>query len=106
MHPVEPQLANEPRPTPEPVKHTWVHKLGVFLFIIICFEVGAFLLVFPWMPQWDTNAVGHLFPGLRGVWLSSYFRGALSGLGLLNIYISLGELSRLRHPRADRLPAC
>lgn len=103
MRPVEPQLAEEPRQTPEPSKHTWVHKLGVFLFIVVCFEVGAFLIVFPWMPQWDTNAVGHLIPGLRDVWLSSYFRGALSGLGLLNIYISLGEVSRLRRPRADRL---
>ena len=35
-------------------------------------------------------------PWLRDYWTSSYFRGALSGLGLLNIYISLGELLRLR----------
>ena len=33
---------------------------------------------------------------MRDVWDSSYFRGALSGLGLVNIYISLAEVFRLR----------
>jgi len=103
MRPVEPQLADEPRQTPQPVRHSWVYKLGIFLFIIVCFEVGAFLIVFPWTPQWDSNSLAQYFPWLRSLWTSSYFRGALSGLGLLNIYISLGEVSRLRRPRADRL---
>ena len=96
MHPLE--------SPPVSVKHTWVHKLGIFLFIIVCFEVGAFLTVFPWTPQWDNNYVANLFPLLRGLWTSSYFRGALSGLGMLNIYISLGEVSRLRRPAAKLPP--
>lgn len=102
MRPIEPQVAHQPE-QPRQVKHTWYHKLGLFLFIIVCFEVGAFLIVFPWTPQWDTNSVANLFPALHSLWISSYFRGALSGLGILNIYISLGEVSRLRRPRADRL---
>ena len=89
MHPVEPTVQ---------VRHPWYHKLGIFLFIIVCFEVGAFLTVFPWTPQWDSNSVANLFPLLHNLWTSSYFRGALSGVGLLNIYISLGEVSRLRRP--------
>jgi hypothetical protein len=110
MRPVEPQLraVEEPDEPPVHIRHGWVHKLGIFLFIIVCFEVGAFLTVFPWTPQWDSNSVANLFPLLRDLWNSSYFRGALSGLGLLNIYISLGEVSRLRRsgsrPPADRLP--
>jgi hypothetical protein len=101
MHPVD--------QAPTHVRHAWYHKLGIFLFIIVCFEVGAFLTVFPWTSQWDTNSVASLFPWLRDLWASSYFRGALSGLGLLNIYISLGEVSRLRRsggarPPGDRLP--
>jgi hypothetical protein len=40
---------------------------------------------------------------VRTIWENAYFRGALSGLGLVNIYISLGEVFRLRRPRADRL---
>ena len=107
MQPLERKFVDEPDPEPRPApaaaRHTWVHKLGIFLFIIVCFEVGAFLTVFPWTPQWDNNSMANFFPWLHVLWTSSYFRGALSGLGLLNIYISLGEVSRLRRPRADRL---
>jgi hypothetical protein len=92
----------------ERVKHGWAHKLGIILFVVVCFEVGVFLLIFPWTQQWDGNSLANLIPGLRDFWTSSYFRGAWSGLGLLNIYISIGELLRLRRPDrppADRLPA-
>ena len=54
------------------------------------------------------NSILTLLPGLSDFWTSSYFRGALSGLGVLNIYISIGELLRLRRPArpgADGLPA-
>jgi hypothetical protein len=93
---------------PVHVKHTWAHKLGVILFVIVCFEVGVFLLIFPWTQQWDGNSLANMLPWLRDYWTSSYFRGAWSGLGVLNIYISIGELLRLRRDSrrpADRLPA-
>jgi hypothetical protein len=105
MQPVEPRTRVEEPPLPQ--RSTWQHKLGTILFIIVCFEVGVFLIIFPWTQQWETNALANLYPWLRDFWTNSYFRGALSGLGVLNIYISLGELARLRRPRmtppADRL---
>jgi hypothetical protein len=109
MRPVEPRVIDHSDREPDlghlHPRHAWYHKLGIFLFIIVCFEVGAFLTVFPWTPQWDTNSLANLVPMLRDFWTSSYFRGALSGLGLLNIYISLGEVSRLRRPGGPRPPA-
>ena len=110
MRPVEPNMSGveEPSEAPQLARHGWAHKLGVILFVIICFEVGVFLLVFPWTQQWDSNSIVTLLPGLRDFWTSSYFRGALSGLGVLNIYISIGELLRLRRPArppANRLAA-
>lgn len=59
MHPVEPRFDKPVEPTH--IRHTWYHKLGIFLFIIVCFEVGAFLTVFPWTPQWESNSVANLF---------------------------------------------
>ncbi|HTW65317.1 MAG TPA: hypothetical protein VME17_11900 [Bryobacteraceae bacterium] len=108
MRPVEPQVpgVEESREAPERSRH-WGHTLGVILFVIVCFEVGIFLLAFPWTDQWNGNSVANMFPWLRNYWSSSYFRGALSGLGVLNIYISMGELMRLRRPGpppADPLP--
>jgi hypothetical protein len=88
---------------PEVAKVPWHYKLAVLLFIIVCFEVGVFLLVFPWMDYWNNNTIAGIAPWVRAVWASPYFRGALSGLGLVNIYISLAEVFRLRRPPADRL---
>ena len=65
------------------------------LFVIFCFEIGVFLLVFPWLDPWSNNGVADL-RGLAEVWDNPYFRGALSGLGLLNIYISFVEVFRLK----------
>lgn len=89
----------------EPPKTSWYHKLALLLFIIVCFEVGVFLLVFPWMDYWGNNSIADLAPWVRPIWESNYFRGALSGLGMVNIYISLAEVLRLRRPAADRIKA-
>jgi hypothetical protein len=83
---------------PEPKRPglAWHQKLGVLVFVLFCFEVGVFLLVFPWLQEWDVSRFAGMSPRMHDLWLSPFFRGALSGLGLLNIYISLGEIGRLR----------
>ncbi len=73
-----------------------LHKIGSILFIFFCFEVGAFLVLFPWMTQWDSNYFSNIVPGWETLWSSAYFRGAVSGLGIINIGISFSELFRLR----------
>lgn len=100
MQPVSPL---SPITEPPPAKKTWVQKLGTLLFVLVCFEVGLFLLLFPWMEYWGHNSIASLAPWMRDIWDSAYFRGALSGLGLVNIYIALAEIVRFRHPQPDRL---
>ena len=103
MQPVEPQPRFEPPVILTKPKTAWYQKLGVLLFIIVCFEVGVFLLIFPWMEYWNNNSIASLSPWMRDVWESPYFRGALSGLGVINICISLAEVFRLRRPPPGRL---
>ena len=87
--------------TPPPLGHRevpgyrWYHKLGAVAASVFCFELGIFLLIFPWVDEWDLNAI-FLPVVARALWTSAYFRGAVSGLGLLNIYISVTEIVRLR----------
>lgn len=76
-------------------RRSWYKRLGVMLLVIFCFEVGVFLLVFPWLDPWDNNWVADM-RWVSDVWDSAYLRGALSGLGLLNIYISFLEVFRLK----------
>jgi hypothetical protein len=78
---------------PRPARlHRWHKRLLGFCFAVFAVELGLFLLIFPWMPAWDLNWVPLQSPRLRDIWLSPYLRGALSGLGLLNLYGGLAEL--------------
>jgi hypothetical protein len=62
-----------------------------FCLVIFAFELGLFLLVFPWLRSWDLSWVPMHSRAFADVWMSRYFRGALSGLGLLNIYVAGAE---------------
>lgn len=84
----------EPR---EAVYHTgWHARFRILLFIVFAFEIGFFLLVFPWIQGWDHTSIPLLLPWLSHIWDNPFFRGAISGLGAVNIYISLLEVGRLR----------
>lgn len=74
----------------------WRHKLLGMLLVIVCFQVGIFLLAFPWSPYWNNNYFSWLSPALRELWLNPYFRGAVSGLGMVNLCLSVLEVFRLQ----------
>lgn len=80
----------------ETPRYKWYHKLAGLFAVIFCFELGVFLLVFPWASDWDLSYFSSLPLWASGVWASPYFRGAISGLGVLNIYVSFVEVFRLR----------
>jgi hypothetical protein len=77
-------------------------KLTVILFIMICFEIGGLLLVLPWHRSWQENSFLYFVTEvLQAPWLSSfvvsgYFRGFISGLGLVNILIGIWEIFNFR----------
>ncbi len=62
------------------------------LYVLICLEVGVFLLLVPWSVIWERNYFLQAYPALSDVVLNSMFRGAVSGLGVANIYIGLNEV--------------
>ncbi len=97
--PVTPQATSEI--FQEPVSahapgYRWYHKLYAVLFVTFCLEIGIFLLVFPWTDYWDANYFSALVPGWHRYWDNTYVRGAISGLGVVNLYIACVEAFRLR----------
>lgn len=80
-------LENSPKP-PIPEKVGWQRRLLRISIALFTFEVGVFLVIFPWIPNWEMNYFPSLSPALQHLWLSDSFRGALTGLGLVNIYIA------------------
>ena len=50
--------------------------------------VGLILAVAPWTTLWDANYLLSPHPVMRSVLLSAFTRGAVSGLGLVNIVLA------------------
>jgi len=95
-------MSLSPEPFPEQIleppkrTRTWQSRLLSICFIIFTFEIGAFLAIIPWMEEsWALNTFQEWIPALQAIWIDPYFRGAITGLGLVNIYIACSELFRL-----------
>lgn len=73
---------------------SWLGKIAGLLMVLICAEVGIVLLVFPWLDLWEQNYLSSGGVQWSSFWMNAYFRGAVSGLGVVNIYIALMELLR------------
>jgi len=85
----------QPQPASSTGHRRITHLLGKLAIILTALQVGIALLAFPWSRYWAENYFADLSPGWRAAWLNPYFRGAVSGLGLANLYLCLLELFRL-----------
>lgn len=67
------------------------------------------LVLIPWSTFWERNYFVEWSPVIEAILTSNYFRGAVSGLGLVNIAAALVELgdslgSRPARPTEDDRP--
>jgi len=83
---------------PEPVQ-LWMHRISVFLFVLISAVAGVLLIILPWTPEWTDNYLLLSFPSLRTVVSNGFFRGVCSGLGLLDIWIGFWEALHYHEPQ-------
>jgi hypothetical protein len=58
-------------------------------------EVGLLLLVVPWSPFWERNYFLQQWPGLDVLIGNNLVRGAVSGLGVINLWAATSELGSL-----------
>lgn len=52
-------------------------------------------MLIPWSAFWDRNYFAEFSALLNTLLKSNYTRGAVTGLGLLNVWAALGELADL-----------
>jgi hypothetical protein len=84
-------------------------KLSVIFYIVLCLEIGIVLTLLPWIPQgflglsdWGNNyfllyaARKTGFYGLQSVVASGWVRGAVTGLGILNLGMAFWEIFHFR----------
>ncbi len=83
-------------------------RLTVIFFIILCLEIGLVLTFLPWWPHgfWGLSDWGNNYLllaasrkvgfGVQRVVASGWIRGAVSGLGILNLGMGLWEIINFR----------
>ena len=62
------------------------------LTIAFFFEFGIALLVVPWSSFWDRNYFAEALPLVHAIIKNNFVRGAVSGLGIVNLAAGLAEL--------------
>jgi hypothetical protein len=72
------------------------------LYIAFFFEVGLLLIVLPWSAFWDRNYFVAAWPAIRPLLTSNFCRGAVTGLGLVNLYAGFADLAVIFAARERR----
>ncbi len=72
---------------------TWIWHL---LYIIYSFEVGGVLVFLPWLGIWENNYLLYRYPNFRPLLANSFLKGAVLGLGIVNILIGIQEIASFK----------
>jgi hypothetical protein len=78
-------------------------RLTVIFYILLCLEAGVFLTLLPWWQPWGMGDWGDNFflvtvaqktglVGLQRAVASGWVRGAVTGVGLLNLAMAFWEI--------------
>jgi hypothetical protein len=79
-----------------------MHRLRNILWLLILFELGIVLLFLPWLQVWESNYfLGH-YPLLRPYVLNPSVRGAITGLGALDILLAVDLVRTLLRMKATQ----
>ena len=65
------------------------------LFIAYFLEVGLLLVLVPWSGFWERNYFVAALPALRELLRNNFVRGAISGLGVVNLLMGFSDLTDL-----------
>ena len=84
-------------PVPAPV---WLQRLSLGVLVIFCLYLGLLIAVLPWWKEmWDRNPLLLQHTVLRAFLMQGWVRGAVTGLGLLDLWIGISELIHYRDYR-------
>jgi hypothetical protein len=72
----------------------WMRSTARVVMLIFWLELGLLLVLVPWSDVWEANYFLYKYPAWALFLNSTFLRGAVSGLGLLNVALALGEFRR------------
>lgn len=65
------------------------------LIIALLIELGLLLIVVPWSAYWERNYFAQVSPLVQAVVTNNFVRGAITGLGAVNVIAALTDLAAL-----------
>lgn len=82
---------------PAPV---WLQRASLIILVLFCFYIGLIVVILPWIPGfWIHNGWLVAHPAVHAFVQQGWFRGVLSGLGLIDIWIGISEAMHYREQR-------
>lgn len=72
------------------------------LYVAFFIEVGLLLIVLPWSTFWERNYFAGAWPVLLPILTNNFMRGAISGLGVVNLIAGFADLSAMFATRTRR----
>jgi hypothetical protein len=69
----------------------WLHRVELFLRVMVRIYVGVLVVLLPWTRLWDSSPFFAHYPGIAVYMFHGAVRGIVSGLGLLNLWIALED---------------
>jgi hypothetical protein len=65
-----------------------------WIVLLIWIELGFVLILVPWSEVWEMNYFLFQYPALGFLLKNFFFRGAVSGLGIMNVLMALQAFRR------------
>jgi hypothetical protein len=62
------------------------------VYVAFFLEVGLLLIVLPWSTFWERNYFPTIYPAVRAIVTNNFVRGAVSGVGFVNLVAGFFEL--------------
>lgn len=93
IHVLEPR---EPAAEQPPPIERWKRRALLVIEVLFFLDLGIMLVVIPWTNVWTNNPLLGLSYPLRQIAESGFVRGAVSGLGLINIWIAISDAVNYR----------
>jgi hypothetical protein len=64
------------------------------VILLFWLELGLVLILVPWVEVWEANYFLYQYPVLGMFAKNPFLRGAISGLGVMNVFLSIGAFRR------------
>ena len=75
----------------EPLPPVWLQRVFAVVYVLFCMVLGMILITMPWKGDWFDSGLISNWPGVQAILQHGFVRGAISGLGLIDLWLGVSE---------------